>query len=118
MGYYDAQQVCINGHQITDNYHRSPEFRRPFCQKCGAATIYQCPNCKTDIKGDYHVEGVLSVGFVTPVPKFCEKCGQPYPGADKIDQGDEITKLDPIISVERIWLFRPPDRSYRPMDMV
>lgn len=103
MGSYDTQQVCLNGHQITDNYHRSSEFRRPFCNKCGAKTIHQCPNCGTEIKGCYHVEGMLVIGSPTPVPKFCEKCGTSFPWADKLSgDDDEVTKLDPFISVERI----------------
>lgn len=101
MGYHDAQQVCLNGHQITDDFHRSPQFRRDFCNKCGAKTIHKCQSCGTDIKGDYHVDGVIAVGFSTPVPKFCEKCGAKYPWADKLDD-DAVTKLDPAVSVERI----------------
>ena len=101
MGYHDAQQVCLNGHQVTANFHRSPEFRRDFCEKCGAKTIYKFQSCNADIKGHYHVDGVISFGFSTPVPKFCEKCGTKHPWADKLNS-DEFTKLDPAISVERI----------------
>ncbi len=82
MGTYDTQQVCLNGHQITDSYHRSPEFRRKFCNKCGAATIHACPNCGTEIKGEYDVPGVVAIGFRTPVPSHCESCGAPFPWAN------------------------------------
>jgi hypothetical protein len=93
----------MNGHQITDRYNRSPGFRRPFCDSCGAETIYQCPNCKAEIRGDYHVDGVAFIGLGTPVPRFCEKCGHPFPWANKIDDGkDEVTKLNPLASVEII----------------
>lgn len=103
MGYYDTQQVCLNGHQMTDSYHRSPEFRRPFCDKCGAETIHQCPNCGNEIQGDYHSDGIMFIGGTTPVPKYCEKCGAGFPWADQIgDDQDEVAKLDPAISVERI----------------
>ena len=102
MWNYDAQQVCMNGHQITANYYNHPEFPRSFCDNCGAKTIYQCPKCGTDIKGKYHVDRRVRIGH-TPVPKFCENCGQPFPWADKMtDGGDEITMLDPVIAVERI----------------
>jgi hypothetical protein len=101
MGYHDTQQVCLNGHQITDRYHRSPEFHRAFCDKCGAKTIHQCPSCNTEIKGKYHIDGVVAIGFRTPVPKFCVKCGAKFPWADKLDD-DEVTKLDPGVSVDRI----------------
>jgi len=79
VGQHDSQQVCLNGHQITDNYHRSPEFRRKFCAQCGAETIYKCPSCSHEIKGDYHVEGVVALGFHTPVPTHCENCGSTFP---------------------------------------
>jgi hypothetical protein len=101
MGVHDTQQVCFNGHQVTDNFHRSPEFRREFCKLCGARTIHKCLACGTEIKGDYHVDGVVAIGFDTPVPKFCEKCGAKYPWTDKLNE-DEVVKLDPAISVERI----------------
>lgn len=83
MGYHDAQQVCLNGHQITDSYHQSPEFRKKHCSTCGAATIYQCQSCGDEIRGDYHVEGVFAVGFPTPVPTNCEGCGHAFPWAEK-----------------------------------
>ena len=93
MGQFDVQQVCLNGHQITDNYLRHPEFRRARCPKCGQPTIHQCPECRTAIKGDYHVEGVF--GFSkTPVPKFCESCGAQFPWGAAL-ASDAVTKLNP-----------------------
>jgi hypothetical protein len=83
MGQYDAQEVCLNGHQTTANYYRYPEFRRSHCATCGAATMHKCPQCGTDIKGDYHVEGVMAIGFEVPVPPFCESCGEPFPWTAK-----------------------------------
>src|SRR5690606_9266011 len=98
-----VQQVCLNGHQITDSYNRSPEFRRKHCEKCGAATLHKCQSCSSPIKGDYHVEGVITIGRSTPVPRFCENCGKPFPWSDLVKSGDdEVTKLDPMIAVERI----------------
>ena len=91
MGYHDAQQVCMKGHQMTDNYYGHPEFRRPFCSRCGAETIHQCPKCRSDIKGDYHVEGVIDWS-PTPVPEFCENCGSPFPWAGKIKPVSTIIK--------------------------
>lgn len=106
MGQHDTQEVCLNGHQTTDSYHRSPGFRRPFCEKCGAPTIHTCPKCSANIKGDYHVEGFVdlsgnSSGNSTPVPKFCEKCGEKFPWADKLND-DPVTKLGPAASIARI----------------
>jgi hypothetical protein len=105
MGTYDAQQVCLKGHQVTDKYHRNPQFRRPFCPKCGAKTIHQCQHCNAEIRGDYHVDGVavIGLGITTPVPQFCEKCGEAFPWSSQQEKkDDEVTRLDPLIAVERI----------------
>lgn len=80
MRNYDVQQVCLNGHQITDVYTQHPESRKNFCDKCGESTIHECPECKHPIKGDYSVEDVCVVGSSSaPVPSHCENCGKPYP---------------------------------------
>lgn len=65
MGYYEVMQVCLKGHQITDYYNSLPELRQEFCNKCGAKTIYQCPQCHAPIRGDYVVEGVIGGGPTT-----------------------------------------------------
>jgi hypothetical protein len=106
MGRYDIQQVCLNGHQVTDRYYGSPEFRRKHCAKCGAATIHACQTCGAEIKGDYDVEGVIAIGFSTPVPTHCENCGQPFPWSAKLhaaakavekgDVGDALTLVEAI----------------------
>jgi hypothetical protein len=79
MGKYDTMQVCLNGHQITDRYDSSPEFRQNFCEKCGAETISECKNCGTKIRGHYDVEGVVAIGSSKEVPNYCHDCGEPYP---------------------------------------
>lgn len=79
VGQYDIQQVCLNGHQITANYYRSPKFRRKFCPKCGAETIYKCPSCNHEIQGKYHVEGFIDIGSRTDVPTHCANCGSTFP---------------------------------------
>ncbi len=82
MGYYDIQQVCLNGHQTTDSYNRSPQFRKNFCTTCGEKTIHQCPGCNEPIKGDYHVQGIIAIGG-TRVPTHCENCGKPFPWTER-----------------------------------
>ena len=105
MGQYDIMQVCLNGHQITDSYNRYPEFRKDFCPKCGAKTIYKCPNCQKPIKGDYHVSSII-VSSTTPVPAKCEYCGHDFPWSlkkktisknSKQLRGDSNFLLDPIL---------------------
>ena len=85
MGQYDAQQVCLNGHQITDSYYRHAQHRATHCKQCGASTIHQCPACGTDIKGDYHVDGAFFVaGGSAEIPTHCESCGVPFPWAEML----------------------------------
>ncbi len=96
MSYHDTQQVCLNGHQITDRYNGSPEFRRNFCNICGAKTINKCPNCNHPIKGDYHVDGVVAIGFTTPVPNHCENCGKTYPWEKVTNRIKRVTSLKNI----------------------
>lgn len=105
MGYHDVQQVCLNGHQITDNYDRSPEFRKNFCSTCGEGTIHKCPNCDHSIKGNYHVDGVLCLPIGTPVPTHCENCGQQYPWTERkklIAESVPNEKYDPFELVNQI----------------
>ena len=104
MGSYDAQQVCLNGQQVTDSYYRSPEFRAKHCRRCSAPTTYQCPSCHTDIKGDYHVEGVAAIGFSTPVPTHCESCGSSFPWAASLKASAERGASDPLFLLETICL--------------
>lgn len=79
---YDAMQVCLNGHVITDYYHDSPSGRRDHCPDCGAKTIYTCPSCGAEIKGHLRVSGV----FRRPPelgPKYCDNCGEAFPWTAK-----------------------------------
>lgn len=76
--YYDIQQVCLNGHQITDYFKSHPETGKDFCEDCGAKTIIVCPKCSSPIRGCEHYEDSIG-SSETPVPKHCHKCGEPYP---------------------------------------
>jgi len=78
MGWYDTALICENGHVLTDSLRSSPQFATKYCEKCGAKTISKCPNCNTDIRGYYHIEGVFSTGH-KKAPNYCHECGQPYP---------------------------------------
>ena len=80
MSYYHTAQICLNGHVITDIFDSSPELGENFCNKCGAKTITNCPNCNASIHGDYEVEGVAVIGTtMTPAPAYCYNCGEPFP---------------------------------------
>lgn len=93
---YDVQQVCEEGHQITDCYNIHPEERSKFCQKCGAATLIACPSCGAEIQGAqikvseswYDFESgsrkMIRVHPISPhVPSYCQNCGEPYPWTQK-----------------------------------
>jgi len=101
LGQYDTQQVCLNGHQITDNYHRHPEFRATHCKECGAATIHQCPACHKEIKGDYHVDGAFVIASSAAVPTHCESCGAAFPWAGMLKKNGT---QDPQALLETICL--------------
>jgi hypothetical protein len=77
--YYEVAQIGLNGHVITDHYQSSPERRKSFCPQCGAKTIHQCPNCGTNIQGDYIVPNVIAVRGHRNAPAFCHSCGTPFP---------------------------------------
>ena len=82
MGQQDVQQVCLNGHQITDSFNSSPSSRRKFCPTCGEGTISACPQCIAPIRGYYLVEGFIDLsGRCEPVPSHCDGCGSAFPWA-------------------------------------
>ena len=79
MGGYDVAQICRNGHVITSSYNRLPQFRQPFCDKCGGPTINECPACKKPIRGEYFTPDVFALGGEWPAPAFCLYCGRAFP---------------------------------------
>ncbi len=84
MGSYDVAQICLNGHVVTDRARRAPERMQKFCKNCGEPTITNCPNCNTLIRGDYQVEGVITVSGRGPTaPSFCHECGKAYPWTER-----------------------------------
>jgi hypothetical protein len=103
MKFLDVQQVCLNGHQITASYERQPENRRDFCNKCGALTIFKCPECGHPIKGKLYREHVLS-SYTPPVPSHCDGCGKAYPWAQSSTDIEEAVseRTNPLVLVENI----------------
>lgn len=82
MGSHDIQQVCLNGHQITDRYNEAPEFRKAFCPKCGEKTINACQHCHTPIQGAYIPDNAVLPDPIMPIPTHCDRCGEPFPWKD------------------------------------
>jgi len=51
----------------------------------------QCPKCETEIRGDYYVEGIASLGSDYHAPSFCHNCGKSYPWTEsKIEAAKEL----------------------------
>jgi hypothetical protein len=87
---YDVQQVCENGHQITDCYNIRSDRRQRFCEQCGAPTMTSCPNCNNEIDGapikvaQSFIDARSGIQRMIPagraeVPSYCRNCGKPYP---------------------------------------
>lgn len=90
---YDLAQICLNGHVICSMAITHPNSKRDHCTICGAKTIMNCPNCDNQIKGYYHSPGIISLAEYKP-PRFCEKCGEPYPWVKyKIEASRELVDL-------------------------
>lgn len=90
--WYDVAQICLNGHVINDSVKKYPQFNKKFCDKCGAATITNCPNCNAEIQGEYHMEGSLTLSPYT-APAFCPDCGKPYPWTEtKIQAAHDLAQ--------------------------
>jgi hypothetical protein len=78
QSWFDTALICENGHVRTSILKTSPEAYAKFCNECGAETLSRCPNCQADIRGAYHVPGVLGL-FEYHAPKYCHACGNAYP---------------------------------------
>mgnify|MGYP001576964629 CR=1 FL=1 len=76
--HYDTMQVCQKGHMITSSYDTYPNHRQDFCYRCGSKTTTKCAYCNENIRGFYHVDGVVG-GSGPSVPFNCHRCGKPYP---------------------------------------
>lgn len=76
--WHDVAQICLNGHVINSSAKASPEFSKKFCDRCGALTVTQCGHCNGDIRGTYHMPGVVA-SFHFHAPAFCAGCGAAYP---------------------------------------
>jgi len=91
--YYDTMQACKKwGHKITDCYDSYPENRQAYCEKCGSQTIFKCQSCNENIRGYYHVDGIIGGGG-PDVPLYCHKCGKGYPWKNKVKFLNFLTLL-------------------------
>lgn len=105
MGHYDTAQICKNGHITTGYYDEYPEWRKAFCDHCGAATVTTCDGCGKKIRGDY-VSDMRLPGPEYFAPSYCPHCGKPYPWTvAKIQAAKELfEELEGIDANERLIL--------------
>jgi hypothetical protein len=76
----------------------SPEFRQSYCEKCGEATIMECPSCESAIRGHYHTPGVIGF-FDYDVPHFCHNCGEAFPWTKRaLEAASELALEDGSLS--------------------
>jgi hypothetical protein len=71
-------QICRNGHLVLSSLHDFPQFRKTFCEDCGAATIEQCQTCSWPITGLGPHSWMGGGGAYKP-PRYCGECGKPFP---------------------------------------
>ena len=96
MGYYKTAQICLNGHCITSDIDYNTEN---YCSVCGSATITKCPNCHSNIRGDYEDDFAIFAGYETP--KYCHNCGKPFPWTEAaIQAAAEILALDDSLTAD------------------
>jgi len=84
MPRYDAKQVCLNGHHITDRV-KTGSYAKDYCDNCGSETITECPKCDGMIKGENLNSNVATIGFEPSIPSHCEHCGEPFPAITTFD---------------------------------
>jgi hypothetical protein len=83
---YDVQQVCLNGHIITNYFRTEPQDAKKFCTECGAETITACQSCQQPLRGEELNPSVIVGGFNCQPPAFCYHCGSRHPWTQrKID---------------------------------
>ena len=82
--YYDTAQICLNGHVITSSAGSFPQFRQEFCDRCGEATLMNCPKCNKPIRGT--VPSSIVDGDPYEAPSFCCNCGSPFPWTQRKQQ--------------------------------
>jgi hypothetical protein len=44
QSHYDVAEICLNGHLINEYAATHGDENQPFCNDCGAATIYNAKN--------------------------------------------------------------------------
>ncbi len=105
-GFY-KRQTCLNGH-ITSNYIDAPfGTSQPFCAKCGAKTIVDCPACGAPQRGA--AMDVVSL-YKGPPDAYCRICGKPYPWterqlqavADLVEEEEKLSTEEKVVLTDAL----------------
>jgi hypothetical protein len=98
--YYDIAQICLNGHVINTMAKDYPQSNQSFCSDCGAQTIMTCPSCSDQIRGYYHVSGVIGFSDYDR-PAYCPNCGKAYPWTvSSLEAANDLADELETLSVE------------------
>lgn len=105
--FYQAAQVCKNGHLRNTDVSTHAAKNEDFCSKCGAEVISVCPHCGSPIRGAYYIrkpiynsamfdasEGRRKVSHIAgykdervsrivDIPAYCYKCGKSFPWTEE-----------------------------------
>ena len=92
-------QICRNGHVVLGSVKDSPQFRKSFCEDCGAATIEECQTCGWPIAG-ISPNAWMSGGGPYQPPRYCGECGKPFPWTEMAlsaakEYTDDLNELSP-----------------------
>jgi hypothetical protein len=96
----DVMQVCLRGHVITDLLATHPEHGLPHCDRCGAATISQCPTCGDDLPGAAAPSGLPTIGQRS-APQHCPSCGAAFPWSEALVQPTDANSVELLTAVLR-----------------
>ncbi len=96
----DVMQVCLRGHVITDMLASQPDHGLQHCDRCGAATISQCPTCGDDLPGAGAASGLSTIGQ-RPAPQHCPTCGAAFPWSETPVQPTDANSVELLTAVLR-----------------
>ena len=75
MNYYHKASICLKGHIISN----VEKIENEYCERCGSEIINHCPNCQKEIRGKNYEADDYPMKYPYQLPKYCYKCGHPYP---------------------------------------
>jgi hypothetical protein len=81
--------ICRKGHVAVGSLGSGSSHETEFCEECGESTISGCDECDWPIRG-FGPQQWMAGPY--DKPKFCGKCGSPYPWTrDILAETDKFT---------------------------